>query len=70
MGIFRQQNQEVLYGTFPTDINDDSSGYREVSFGKGKKERKILEGRQSLTIFLLSTNLAVDYVLGVDHTWS
>ena len=39
-GIFRQQNQEVLYCTFPTDINDDSSGYREVSFGKGKKRER------------------------------
>ena len=40
------------------------------ALAKEKKERKILERRLSLTIFLLSTILAVDYVLGVDHTWS
>ena len=38
-GMFRQQNQKVVYCIFPPDINDDSLGYREVSFSKGKKRK-------------------------------
>ena len=35
-----------------------------------EKRDKVPGLKLSLTIFLLSTNLAVDHAIGVDHIWS